>query len=232
MPTTTTRYDDMTREELYEIAQEREIEGRSDMDKDELAAALELTDVGPDALDLLVRQHRQVEELFQQFGELSSRPSQRKTDLVRDIITHLVRHAEIEEQMFYPAVKEDVPGVADDVDEDLEEHHAVELLLWELDHLGPEAERYDAKVEVLIEQVRHHVTEEEQELFPQVREAMDESRRRRLGAAMQKAWDHAPERPHPLSPDTPPANVLVSAPAALLDRLVNFVRGGVKLLRR
>lgn len=232
MATTTTRYQDMTRDELYDLAQERDVDGRSDMDKAELVAALELTDAGPDALDLLVEQHRQVETLFEQFGELSDRPSQRKTDIVRDIITHLVRHAEIEEQIFYPAVREDIPDVVDDVDEGLEEHHAVELLLWELDHLGPEVERYDAKVKVLIEQVRHHVQEEEQELFPQVAEAMDESRRRRLGAAMEQAWEHAPERPHPLSPDTPPANVLISGPAAVVDRLVNLVRGTIKVLRR
>ena len=231
MPTTAT-YDDMTRDELYEIAQERDIDGRSDMDKDELVAALRLTDLGPDALDLLVSQHREVEELFTRFEDLSSRPSQRKTDVVRDIITNLVRHAEIEEQIFYPAVQQEVADVADEIDEDLEEHHAVELLLWELDHLDGSADRYDAKVTVLIENVRHHIEEEEQELFPKVREAMGEQRRREIGAALVDAWDRAPERPHPLSPDTPPANVLMSTPAAVLDRAVNLVRGAWLLLRR
>ena len=229
---TTTRYEDMTREDLYELAQERDIDGRSDMTKDELVAALRRTDLGPDALELLASQHREIEELFSQFEGLSSRASQKKTDLVREIITNLVRHAEIEEQIFYPAVAENVPDAEDEVHEDLEEHHVVEVLLWELDHASAEDERYDAKVKVLIENVRHHVEEEEEELFPKVREAMDEETRHRLGGAMQDAWKVAAERPHPLSPDTPPGNVLMGIPAAIFDRVINLLRTGVKLVRR
>lgn len=232
MPSTTTRYQNKTREELYDLAQERDIEGRSDMTKNELVAALERSDLGPDAVELLVRQHDEVEQLFKDFEELSSRPSQKKDDLVRDIITMLVRHAEIEEQIFYPAAAEQVPGVKGAVEEDLEEHHVVELMLWELDHLKSDHERFDAKVKVLIENVRHHIEEEEGELLPQVREALDEETRRRLGGAMERAWKVAPERPHPLSPDTPPGNVLAGIPAAVMDRAVNLGRTVFKLIRR
>lgn len=232
MPTLSTRYESMTTDELYDLAQQHDVPGRSEMTKDELVHALRLREVGPDCLDLLVEQHREVEELFARFEELSDRPSQRKADVVREIITHLVRHAEIEEQIFYPAVAETLPDAASEVEEGLEEHHAAELLLWELDHLRPGAERYDAKVTVLIEQVRHHVEEEEQEVFPQVREALDEQRRREIGAALADAWALAPQRPHPLSPSTPPANVLAGLPAAALDRVVGLVRAGLRLVRR
>lgn len=232
MPTDTASYRGMTREELYELAQERDIDGRSEMTKEELADALERTDLGPDAVELLVSQHRDIDELFQRFEDLSPRPSQKKDDLVRDIITNLVRHAEIEEQIFYPTVAAEVPDVEEAVQEDLEEHHVVEVLLWELDHMTSDGERFDAKVKVLIENVRHHVEEEEDELLPAVRDAMDEDARRRLGGAMERAWKGAAERPHPLSPDTPPGNVLAGIPAALFDRVVNVLRAVSKVVRR
>ena len=230
--TTPSRYDDMSRQELYDLAQERDIDGRSEMSKEELAAALELDDLGPDAVALLRRQHDEFRAIFEEFESLSNRPSQKKTDLVRDLITKLVKHAEIEEQVFYPAVRTEIDGADDDVDEDLEEHHAAELLMSELDHMDSTGERYDAKVTVLIENVRHHLEEEEEELFPQVVEGMSEERRRELGGAMQRQWELAPTRPHPHSPDTPPANVLAGLPATVLDLAVGGFRYVRKLITR
>lgn len=230
--TTRTTYDQMSKDELYELAQERDIDGRSQMGKDELVTALELADRGPDAVTLLTTQHDRFRELFDEFEGLSGRPSQRKHDLVREMITELVKHAEIEEQVFYPAVREEVDGADDDVEEDLEEHHVAELLLAELDHLSPDADRYDAKVTVLIENVRHHMEEEEEELFPKVREQLSEERRRELGAAMEKMWPKAPTRPHPASPDTPPANVLAGIPATVLDLTVGLFRTAGRIVKR
>lgn len=233
--TTTARsqgYDDLTKEELYELAQERDIDGRSQMDRDELQQAVELADTGPDAVALLQAQHERFRELFTEFRGLAKRPSQKKQDLVRTMITELVKHAEIEEQVFYPAVREEVDGVADLVDEDLEEHHAAELLMDELDRMSAEATRYDAKVTVLIENVEHHMEEEEEDLFPEVRTQLSEARRRELGDAMEKMWRIAPSRPHPASPDTPPANTVAGLPAAAIDLGVNVLRYARKRIQR
>jgi hemerythrin superfamily protein len=221
--TTTSSYGDMTKSELDELARERDLEHRSEMRKDELARALELHDLGPDAVELLVSQHERIKELFAAIEARSSRPSKAKLDDVRELISTLVKHAEIEELVFYPAVREEL-DLGGDVDESLEEHHAAELLMAELEKLPADAPRYDAKVTVLRENVLHHIDEEETELFPQVREALTEERRRELGGAMLRAWDIAPSRPHPLSPDTPPGNWLAGIPAAGLDLAVGVLK--------
>lgn len=218
------RYDDMTRDELYALAQERELPERSTMDRDQLQAALELDDVGPDAVDLLLGHHDEIRRLLTEFEGLSERPSKRKEDLVAELVTLLVKHSEVEEQVFYPAVHEGVPDQQDEVDESLEEHHAAELLLAELDGMSSDHVRYDMKVHVLSELVLHHLEEEEEDLFPAVRRALPEARLREIGAGMVTQWELSPLRPHPLSPQTPPANVLMGIPATAWDLSVSAVR--------
>jgi hemerythrin superfamily protein len=224
-PDTETTYEDRTRAELYELAQERDLQGRTGMDKEALAEALRIDDLGPDALDLLQRQHDEIRARFEEFEGLSNRASKRKDALVASIVTDLVKHAEIEEQVFYPAVREELDGLEDELDEDLEEHHAAELLLNELDGATSDSERFDAKVKVLQENVLHHMEEEESDLFPKVREGLDERRRRELGGTMEELWKVAPSRPHPRTPDTPPGNVVAGAQGAAMDAFVESARG-------
>src|SRR5690349_3700777 len=76
------------------------------------------------------------------------------------------------EQLFYPVARATVPGTDDIVLESLEEHHVVKWVLSELDGMDPRDERFDAKVSVLIENVRHHVKEEENDFFPKVRDEL------------------------------------------------------------
>ncbi|MER5650486.1 hemerythrin domain-containing protein [Streptosporangium sp. NPDC002524] len=152
-----------------------------------------------DAIVLLKDDHKTVEKLFKEFEGAGERAYKKKRDLVDQIIEELTAHAHIEEQIFYPAARESVPETSDHVLESVEEHHVVVWMLSELTKLDPEDERFDAKVTVLIENVRHHVEEEEQEWFPQVREAMGRKRLQELGEEMEKAKADAPRDPLALS---------------------------------
>lgn len=171
-----------------------------------------------DAITLLKGDHRDVEKLFKQFEKTTDRASVTRKKLVEQIIELLSIHAAIEEQVFYPAVRQLVEDQADMALESIEEHHIVKWVLSELDGREPEDERFEPKVTVLIELVRHHVEEEEQELFPAVRAALGRKTLNEIGDAMVEAKKVAPIKPHPRQPDTPPGNVLLGTVAGIIDR--------------
>ena len=103
----------------------------------------------------------------------ASAPTRVVEATVGKIIVALSQHAVIEEQVFYPGVPARMTNLNEDVLEALEEHHVVKWTLSELEKMTSEDERYEAKVTVLMESVRHHVKEEEKGLFPQVRKALE-----------------------------------------------------------
>ena len=181
-----------------------------------------------DAIALLRQDHRDVERLFKQFEKAGPRAHKTRRNVVDKVIKELSVHAVIEEQVFYPAVREAVEETEDTVLESLEEHHIVKWTLSELDGMDPEAERFVPKMTVLMESVRHHVEEEEDELFPKVREAMSRKQLAELGEAMEEAKKTAPTRPHPRAPDTPPGNLVAGAGAAVVDKVRDAVRQGKK----
>lgn len=172
-----------------------------------------------DAITMLRDDHRRVQKLFRQFEKLGEDgDTGEKRRLVGEIVRELSVHAAVEEQAFYPAVRREVPDVGDTVLEGLEEHHIVKWTLDELDGMAGDEERFDAKVTVLIESVRHHVEEEEGEMFPKVREAMGRKALQDLGETMERVRRTAPTHPHPKAPDEPPGNLVAGTASGLLDR--------------
>jgi iron-sulfur cluster repair protein YtfE (RIC family) len=168
-----------------------------------------------------------VEKLFKKFERSGAGARQTRRRLVEAMVRELSRHASIEEQYFYPAVRRDVDGADSDVLEALEEHHIVK---WELDELlrtDPADESFGAKVTVLIENVRHHVREEEGELLPEVRRGMDRNRLVELGAALESAARTAPTRPHPRTPSTPPVNLVADPLVGAVDKARDLVRSAM-----
>lgn len=171
-----------------------------------------------DAITLLKGDHTTVEQLFKRYRQLGDQAHKSKAKLVQQIITELSVHTTIEEQLFSPVIRAEVPAEEDLVLESLEEHHILEWALSELVRMKPADERFDAKVNVLIDSVRRHVEEEEASLFPALRNALPRKELVELGERMVKAKQAAPTRPHPKAPDSPPVKLVVGAASEMLDK--------------
>ncbi|MDQ1710197.1 MAG: hypothetical protein QOG49_1582 [Frankiaceae bacterium] len=175
-----------------------------------------------DAITLLKNDHKTVERLFKRFEKATKSGGESREAIVAEIITELSIHAAIEEQVFYPAIRAEVADAEDTTLEALEEHHVVKWTLKELEGMKESDERFTAKVTVLMESVRHHVEEEEGEMFPDVREALGRKRLAEIGAKLEAAKATAPTRPEPRMPDEPPGNLPAGGlPPASIDLRTN-----------
>lgn len=113
------------------------------------------------ALTILKKDHREVEGIFSEFE--SSEDKKEKTELARKAIKMLKVHAEVEEELFYPALrKAGADGIMEEADE---EHHVAKLVIAELELMKGSEDNFSAKFEVLAENIRHHIKEEESEIF-------------------------------------------------------------------
>ena len=127
-----------------------------------------------DAIALLTADHKTVKGLFQAFEKIKDQKDSQdeKAELVRRICAELTVHATIEEEIFYPAVREAIDD-EDLMDEADVEHASAKELIAQLEAANPGDDQYDAKVTVLGEMIDHHVKEEEGEMFPKARKAVD-----------------------------------------------------------
>ncbi len=177
-----------------------------------------------DAIGFLKAEHQSVERLFKAFEKAGDGAHKTKRKLLDQMIRELSQHAAIEEEVLYPAARQSIASSDDEVLEALEEHHLVKWELRELLDMAPTEERFQPKVSLLIENVRHHVHEEEGELFPLLRSELGRKQLLELGDALRTAKRFAPTRPHPRSPDEPPANILPNTVSGAVDKARDFVR--------
>jgi hemerythrin superfamily protein len=181
-----------------------------------------------DAIALLKADHKTVETLFRKFEQAGRNARKMRRRLVERIVRELAVHSAIEEQVFYPTVRSKGGELQEMILLALEEHHVAKWLLKELEDLPAEAERFEAKVLVLMENIRTHVAEEERELFPLVRKAFTPAELKAMAQALVLAKRAAPTRPHPRAPDTPPGNLVAGTMSAVLD----MGKDAVRALRR
>ena len=137
-----------------------------------------------DAIALLKADHDKVKKLLTELESTTERGVKTRSELFATIKGELTLHEIIEEEIFYPALKEH-PKTKDLALEGYEEHHVVDLVMAEIEGVEPSDEIWMAKFTVLKENLEHHIEEEEGEMFPQAEKVFDDSELDELGDRMQ-----------------------------------------------
>jgi iron-sulfur cluster repair protein YtfE (RIC family) len=147
-----------------------------------------------DAIVFLKEEHKQMKRVFREF-EKNKTDAGRRGEIVRRMIELLTIHTYLENEIMYPEVRRLLPQIEDDVLESYEEHHVADVLCQELWSMDPAEDHYPAKTTVLIENVEHHMEEEEQEWFPKVREGVGRKSLQDMGQRMIDRRPSAPRTP-------------------------------------
>jgi hemerythrin superfamily protein len=148
-----------------------------------------------DAIVLLKDDHKRMRALFRQFQAAGDNARATKDRLAKKILEELTVHTYIENECMYPQTRDLMPDLEDDILESYEEHHVADLLCLELSTMSAKDERFTAKMTVLIENVEHHMDEEEDDWFPKVRAGLGRKRLQEMGAQMLEMKKTAPRKP-------------------------------------
>ncbi|MEV6058151.1 hemerythrin domain-containing protein [Streptomyces sp. NPDC052107] len=179
---------------------------------------------GGNVIQELTTDHREVEEIFGRIEALPPGSKDRK-DLADQATIELVRHSVAEESHLYPAVRKHITGGDAIADKEIEDHAKAERIMKDMEGLRADDARFDTLMAQLMSEVRSHVMDEEQNLFPKMEAACPADALMDLGDKVRRAKKMAPTRPHPAAPDTPPANKLLAPGAGLVDRMRDALSG-------
>lgn len=175
-----------------------------------------------DALELITADHQKVRDLFDRFEQTTD--PQARTEIVHAVVHELAVHGEIEELIFYPELRDALPDGDKVVDEAVNEHVEMKETLNALDGMTANDNSFDARMGELMAEVRHHMQEEEDEIFPKVRDAIGNHDLREMGGRMERAKLVVPTRPHPNAPTGPVGKAVAGPAVALVDRVRDAVR--------
>jgi hemerythrin-like domain-containing protein len=142
------------------------------------------------ALELLKEDHDRIKPLLDELKETTDRAEKTRGELISRIKAELTIHEVIEEEIFYPALKEH-PKAREIVLEGYEEHDVVSRLMGELDGMDPTDEQFGPKAKVMAENIEHHIEEEEGEMFKQARQVFEADELDTLGERMARRKESA-----------------------------------------
>ena len=180
-----------------------------------------------DVIEVLEHDHREVEAMFTELeslrGASTDEEKSRRKDLTEQVTIELVRHSVAEEVLVYPKVADKVSS--EEVEHAREEHAEAEETLQRLEKLDADDPGFDDELATLMEEIRHHIEDEEGEMFVHMRQAMDEGELRSLGTRVEAFKKVAPTRPHPSVPNEALPRLAAGPAASLLDRMRDLATG-------
>ncbi|MEV1142759.1 hemerythrin domain-containing protein [Micromonospora sp. NPDC049799] len=177
-----------------------------------------------DVVDVLTADHREVEVLFVELESRQGTPEHRR-HLADVVIAELVRHSVAEEMYVYPTARKALPDGDQIAEHEISEHADAERTMKDLESVDPSDARFDELLAHLTSTIRHHIQDEESDLFPRLRAAVAREEMVELAGKVQAAKKSAPTRPHPAAPDRPPANKMLAPGTGLVDRVRDALSG-------
>jgi hemerythrin-like domain-containing protein len=186
-----------------------------------------VTETQRDVVDLLSADHREFDRIFREleglFGRSDDASLRRKRELVDDVTIGLVKHSVAEETQVYPRVEKQVDK--EEAEHSKEEHAEAEETMKRLERLDPDDPEFDASVEELIGEIRHHVAHEESRMFTELRASFSHDELVEMAEKVEAVKKIAPTRAHPMTPNEAGVRLAVGPVASLLDHLRDAVSG-------
>ena len=186
-----------------------------------------MADQQRDVIEVLEHDHREVEQMFAELeslrGAATEEAKARRKEVTEQVTIELVRHSVAEEVLVYPEVDKKVS--AEEVEHARKEHAEAEKTLQRLEKLGADDPAFDDELATLMAEIRHHIEDEEGEMFAHMRQVIDTDELRKLGARVEAFKKVAPTRPHPNVPNTPLPRLAAGPAASLFDRMRDLATG-------
>ena len=180
-----------------------------------------------DVIEVLEHDHREVEQMFSELESLRGASTEearsRRKELTDQVTIELVRHSVAEEVIVYPEVEDKVSE--DEAEHAREEHAEAEETLKRLEKLDPDDAAFDEELATLMEEVRHHIEDEEGQMFAHMRQVLDPEELQKLGGRVEAFKKVAPTRPHPNVPNEALPRMAAGPAASLFDRMRDLASG-------
>jgi hemerythrin superfamily protein len=186
-----------------------------------------MADQQRDVIEVLEHDHREVEQMFAELeslrGATSDEMKSRRKAVAEQVTIELVRHSVAEEVLVYPQVEKKVS--AEEAEHAREEHAEAEETLQRLEKLEADDPAFDDEFATLMEEIRHHIADEEGQMFAHMRQVIDADELVTLGARVEAFKKVAPTRPHPSVPNEPLPRMAAGPAASLFDRMRDLATG-------